>query len=110
MSNDNGRYTPCLCSEINDPKSSYAPEFRSFEAEEFGGDHESYLQSRGYHKTSDRLGGGWAKPKTYRPDLWNWNSFRDHAYFHASYSVLRAQELELLDGEPNPEIDEYEWT
>ena len=102
-----------VCGEVGSPKPSYILDFEGLTPDQFGYDYEKFLEAKGFHRTIDLLGGGWTKPKTYRPDLCGWNSYRDHAYFLEAQNLLMIQEFKLQagepNGEPNPELDDYEW-
>ncbi|HYX38833.1 MAG TPA: hypothetical protein VE954_37485 [Oligoflexus sp.] len=86
--------------------------WKTLTADQFGGDYVAYLFRLGFHTTpEDIFGGGFTKPKTYRPELCQWDSFRDHAYWKSDYKVLQIQIYDGMtpNGEPNPEINNYTW-
>lgn len=67
------------------------------------------LKSWGYHTTPNSAGGGWTRAQTYRRDICNRNSFRDHAYTETKKIKEQKYTGWTPNGEPNPEIWNYLW-
>lgn len=65
---------------------------------------EATLRSWGYHPTPGLVGGGWTRPQTYQPLFCGWNTFRDHAYISAPWTIREQNYTGEPGGEPNPEI------
>ena len=62
------------------------------------------LRARGYHETSEIMGGGWTRPQTYEPNTCGSNTFRDHGQIQGSNYSVQEYEGVTPPGEPNPEV------
>lgn len=69
----------------------------------------STLINWGYHSTPSWAGGGYTRPQTYKSWACGVGSFRDHAY--VINANVREQNYNgfIPRGEPNPEINTYNW-
>lgn len=100
-------YTVCGSFAVPQPMSAAPAQSRKVT-----GDRSKWMSSNGYHITPTRyFGGGWTRPRTYRPAYCYWGSFRDHAWFGTASNVIMEQNYQYYvpNGEPNPEIYSYIW-
>lgn len=67
---------------------------------------DSTLRSWGYHPTPSWAGGGYTRPRTYKPWVCGWNTYRDHGYtMHSNRTVMEQKYSGWSPpGEPNPEV------